>query len=200
MQTGLAVLEELSSMPGVKLLTPTRHLDGRGWFSETFKASDFASDPAVLFVQDNQAFSGAPGTLRGLHFQVPPHAQAKLIRCVRGAVFDVAVDLRKGSPSYGKWVTAELTAQNGRQLFLPAGFAHGYVTTEAETELFYKVTDYYAPECERGLRFDDPDIGIEWPYPPSRMILSEKDRTLPLLRDFASPFVHGGSPLQPLEA
>lgn len=187
-------------MPEVKLLTPKRHVDGRGWFSETFKASDFAAHPATVFVQDNQAFSRVAGTLRGLHFQMPPYAQAKLIRCIRGVVFDVVVDLRKGSPTYGRWIGAELSAENGRQLFVPAGFAHGYVTTEPDSELFYKVSDYYAPESESGLRFDDPEIGIEWPYPPSRMILSEKDKTLPLLRNFDSPFVYDGSPLKPLEA
>jgi dTDP-4-dehydrorhamnose 3,5-epimerase len=200
MQTGLSVLEKGTSIPEVKLLTPKRHVDQRGWLSETFKASDFASDPAVLFVQDNHALSRAAGTLRGLHFQAPPHAQVKLIRCIRGAVFDVVVDLRKGSPTYGQWVSAELTAENGHQLFVPTGFAHGYMTTEPESELFYKVSDYYAPGSEGGLRFDDPDIGISWPLPPPRITLSDKDRTLPLLRDFDTPFAYDGATPKPREA
>jgi dTDP-4-dehydrorhamnose 3,5-epimerase len=188
-------------MPAVRLLTPRRHRDDRGWFSETFRAADFASEGiSASFVQDNQALSHMRGTLRGLHFQAPPHAQAKLIRCLRGGVFDVVVDLRKGSPTYGKWVGAELTAANGRQLFVPAGFAHGYVTLEPETEVFYKASDYYAPESEGGLRFDDAEIGIEWPLPASELILSGKDRALPALRDFASPFAYDGVPLHPLEA
>jgi dTDP-4-dehydrorhamnose 3,5-epimerase len=188
-------------MPDVKVLTPQRHADERGWFSETFKARDFAEPGVDLpFVQDNQALSHRIWTLRGLHFQAPPHAQAKLIRCLRGGIFDVAVDLRRGSPTYGRWVGAELTAANGRQLFVPVGFAHGYLTTEAETEIFYKVSDYHAPDCEGGVRFDDAEIGIDWPLPASGAVLSRKDRALPALRDLVSPFAYDGRPLRPLEA
>jgi dTDP-4-dehydrorhamnose 3,5-epimerase len=189
-------------MPELRLLTPKRHRDERGWFSETFKASEFAGDAraTTVFVQDNHAMSLKAGTLRGLHFQVPPHAQAKLVRCLRGSFCDVAVDLRSGSPTYGRWVAAELSAANGRALFVPAGFAHGYLTLEPETEIFYKVSDYYAPDYERGLRFDDPQIGIDWPVQSERMVLSPKDRSLPYLRDFASPFAFDGTPLRPLEA
>jgi dTDP-4-dehydrorhamnose 3,5-epimerase len=187
-------------MPEVRLLTPKRHGDERGWFSETFNARGLAEKGIDLaFVQDNHVLSHAIGTLRGLHFQAPPHAQAKLISCVRGAIFDVAVDLRKGSPTYGRWVGAELSAANGRQLFVPVGFAHGYLTIEAETEVFYKVSDYYAPDCEGGLRFDDADIGIDWKLPVSGAILSKKDRALPLLRDFESPFAYDGRPLLALD-
>jgi len=187
-------------MPGVRLLTPRRLLDERGWFGETFRASDFAGEgSSTIFVQDNQALSHAAGTLRGLHFQAPPRAQAKLIRCLRGRAFDVAVDLRRGSPSFGKWVAAELTAANGRQLFVPEGFAHGYLTLEPETEIFYKASDYYAPECEGGLRFDDAELGIAWPLPAPRIILSNKDRSLPGIHSFDSPFVYDGCPLSPLE-
>jgi dTDP-4-dehydrorhamnose 3,5-epimerase len=185
----------------VRLLTPRRFDDERGWFSETFNARALAAAGLdVDFVQDNRAFSHAVGTLRGLHFQVPPHAQAKLIGCVRGRIFDVVVDLRKNAPSYGKWVGAELTAENGKQLFVPVGFAHGYVTLEPDTEVFYKVSAYYAPDHEGGLRFDDPEIGIDWPLPASGAILSPKDRILPSLRGFDSPFAYEGTPLQPLEA
>jgi dTDP-4-dehydrorhamnose 3,5-epimerase len=188
-------------MPEVRLLRPKRHLDERGWFSETFKASDFAcAGAATRFVQDNQSLSHMRGTLRGLHFQAPPRAQAKLVRCLRGAVFDVAVDLRKGSPTYGRWVAAELTAENGHELFVPIGFAHGYLTLEPRTEIFYKASDYYAPECEGGVRFDDAQIGIDWPLPASELVLSPKDRALPALGDFTSPFIYDGAPLRPLEA
>jgi len=198
---GLARDKERGAMPELRLLTPKRHGDARGWLSETFKASDFADGggAGTVFVQDNQAMSRAAGTLRGLHFQVPPHAQAKLVRCLRGSAFDVAVDLRKSSPTYGKWAGAELSAANGHALLIPVGFAHGYLTLEPETEIFYKVSDYYAPDCEQGLRFDDPDIGIAWPLPAERMVLSPKDRALPALRDFISPFTYDGTPLRPLE-
>ncbi|MFI5014598.1 MAG: dTDP-4-dehydrorhamnose 3,5-epimerase [Hyphomicrobiales bacterium] len=186
-------------MAGVRLLTPPRHSDERGWFSETFNARSLAEAGIdIAFVQDNQALSHAVGTLRGLHFQAPPHAQAKLVHCLRGGIFDVVVDLRKGSPTYGRWVSAELSAQNGRQLFVPVGFAHGYVTLEAETEIFYKVSDYYAPGCEGGIRFDDAQIAISWPLPASGAVLSPKDRDLRALRDFESPFAYDGAPLQPL--
>ena len=186
-------------MPPVTLLTPRRHRDERGWFSETFNARSLAGQGIdVAFVQDNQALSHAAGTLRGLHFQAPPHAQAKLVSCLRGRIYDVAVDLRKGSPSYGKWVGAELSAENGKQLFVPVGFAHGYVALEPGTEVFYKVTDYYASASEGGLRFDDPRLGIDWPLPATGAVLSQKDLVLPMLDAFESPFAYDGTPLQPL--
>jgi len=185
----------------VRLFTPRRIEDDRGWLSETFNARTLAQlGVDVSFVQDNQALSRAPGTVRGLHFQMPPRAQAKLVRCLRGRIFDVAVDIRRGSPTYGRWVGAELSAQNGRQLFVPANFAHGYVTLDPDTEVFYKVSDHYAPDCEAGIRFDDPQLAIDWPLPPTGAILSVKDRTLPLLRDIKSPFAYEGAPLEPLEA
>jgi dTDP-4-dehydrorhamnose 3,5-epimerase len=181
------------------VLAPTRHGDERGWFSETYNARSLSGQGIdIAFVQDNQAFSRAAGTLRGLHFQAPPHAQAKLVHCLRGGIFDVAVDLRNGSPSYGRWVSAELSARNGRQLFVPIGFAHGYVTLEAETEIFYKVSDFYAPDCEGGIRFDDPLLEISWPLPASGPVISQKDRDLPALGDFESPFAYDGAPLRPL--
>ena len=195
------MLDDLDGrMPQLRLVTPKRHVDERGWFCETFRASDFAEHgSATVFVQDNQALSHARGTLRGLHFQAPPRAQAKLVSCLRGSVFDAVVDLRKGSPSYGAWAGTVLSAANGRQLFVPLGFAHGYLTLEPDTEIFYKVSDLYAPDCEGGVRFDDAAIGIDWPLPASELILSSKDRELPSLRGFESPFVYDGFPLQPLE-
>jgi dTDP-4-dehydrorhamnose 3,5-epimerase len=126
--------------------------------------------------------------LRGLHFQTPPHAQGKLLRCTRGAILDVAVDIRLGSPSYGRHVVAELSADNWRQLWVPPGFAHGYVTLEDDCEVFYKVTDYYAPECDRGIAWDDPALGIDWRIPASDVLLSDKDRKQPLLKDAPPAF------------
>ncbi|MFC2970588.1 dTDP-4-dehydrorhamnose 3,5-epimerase, partial [Acidimangrovimonas pyrenivorans] len=133
------------------------------------------------------------GTVRGLHFQAPPHAQAKLVRCSRGAILDVAVDVRHGSPDYGKWASVELTAENGKQLLIPAGFLHGFVTLTENCEVQYKCTDYYAPECDGAVRFDDPDIGIEWGIDSAAAVLSEKDARAPWLRDFDSPFIYEGN-------
>ena len=141
----------------------------------------------IDFVQDNHSVSTEVGTLRGLHFQAPPHAQAKLVRCGRGAIFDVAVDIRRGSPTYGKWVGDVLSEGNGKQLFIPKGFAHGFVTLEPHSEIVYKCSDYYAPETEGALRWDDPDIGIEWPL-TGEPVLSEKDAVAPFLAGFESPF------------
>ena len=173
----------------MKLVVPSVHRDDRGFFSETFsgKALAEASIDAV-FVQDNHSLSRAKGVLRGLHFQAPPKAQGKLVRVTRGAIFDVAVDIRKDSPTYGRHVSAVLSAENWSQLWVPVGFAHGFCTLEPDTEVLYKVTDTYAPECDRGLAWDDPDLGIAWPVVPGAVILSDKDRCHPQLKDLQSPF------------
>jgi dTDP-4-dehydrorhamnose 3,5-epimerase len=182
----------------VKILQPRRFGDERGWFSETYREKDFPG--LARFVQDNHALSLAVGTLRGIHFQAPPHAQDKLVRCVRGSIFDVAVDLRGGSPTYGKWVGTTLSAENGRQLLIPIGFGHAYLTLEPNTEIVYKVTDYYAPASDGGIRWNDPDIAVEWPAPVVEAQLSAKDKVQPLLKDFTTPFAYDGNPLLPLEA
>ncbi|ADL00472.1 dTDP-4-dehydrorhamnose 3,5-epimerase [Brevundimonas subvibrioides] len=173
--------------------------DDRGWFTETYSERALA-DRGVSdrFVQDNQSLSIAPGTVRGIHFQRPPFAQAKLVRCLRGRIMDYAVDLRRGSPTYGDWVSAELTADNGLQLYVPVGYGHAFVTLEPRTEVVYKVNAVYAADCDGGIVWDDPDIGIEWSLPPSGPLLSEKDRQLPRLADFDSPFDYDGRPLEPL--
>jgi dTDP-4-dehydrorhamnose 3,5-epimerase len=178
-----------TEIPDVVQLTPQRFGDARGWFSETYSTRSFSSALGnVTFVQDNQAFSALRGTLRGLHFQRPPEPQAKLVRVLRGSIFDVAVDLRVGSPTYGRWVSEILTAEGGEQLFVPRGFAHGYCTLEPNTEVVYKVDGFYAPACDAGLAWDDPTLGIAWPLTPEEAILSDKDRVLPPFADFVSPF------------
>jgi dTDP-4-dehydrorhamnose 3,5-epimerase len=180
----------------VKLIKPKRFADDRGWFAETYNQARYATlGITVDFIQDNHAKSVSAGVLRGLHFQRPPHAQAKLVRCVRGAIWDVAVDVRAGSPTYGKWQATELNPENGFQLFVPAGYAHGYVTLEPDTEVEYKVSGLYAPSCEGGISWDDPDLALPWPLPAGGPILSDKDRVLPRLRDFESPFEYDGAPL-----
>ena len=185
----------------VQLIEPRRLGDARGWFTEVYSERAFAARGIdCRFVQDNHSLSVPTWTLRGLHFQTPPHAQAKLVRCVRGRIFDVAVDVRDGSPTFGKWVGTELSADNGRQMFVPAGFAHGFLTLEPDCEVSYKVSDVYAPECDGGIRWDDPAIGIDWPLPAGvRPELSPKDAALPLLADWRSPFADDGRPLLPLE-
>ena len=171
------------AIPDVLLITPKRHGDARGWFAETWSEKVMAqAGLANPFVQDNQAFNARKHTLRGLHFQKGPHAQGKLVRVLKGAIFDVAVDLRPGSPSHGRWVAATLTATGGGQLFVPRGFAHGYCTLEDDTELFYKVDGQYAPELEGGVIWNDPDLAIAWPF-NGEPVLSEKDQKLPRLRD-----------------
>jgi len=173
------------------LIKPTYHKDHRGFFAETYsrkKYLEYGID--VEFVQDNHSISKELGTLRGLHFQAPPHAQAKLVRCGRGALFDVAVDIRRGSPTYGKWESYELTAENGYQLYVPIGFAHGFMTLEQESEIVYKCSDYYAPETEKSISWKDPDIQICWPK-LNKPILSKKDAAAPILEDFESPFIYG---------
>lgn len=185
------MLIEETGLPGVLILTPRRFGDARGWFSEVWNREALArAGITVDFVQDNHSHSRDAGTVRGLHFQSPPHAQAKLVRCGRGRVFDVAVDIRKGSPAFGKWTGVELSAENGRQLLIPAGFLHGFVTREPGSELLYKCSDYYAPDCDGAVRFDDPDLGIDWGIDAGAAILSDKDRAAPAFRNFATPFVY----------
>jgi len=171
------------------ILTPKRFGDARGFFSETWNRRVLADHGiAIDFVQDNHSLSAQTNTLRGLHFQAPPHAQAKLVRCGRGRFFDVAVDIRRGSPDFGKWVGVELSFENGRQLLIPAGFAHGFVTRAPDTEIIYKCSDFYALECDRALRYDCPAIGIDWGLGGAAPILSEKDRAAPRLAEIESPF------------
>ena len=191
---GRDVKIEKTELPGVLILTPARFGDARGFFSESWNRKTLESHGITLdFVQDNHSLSAQVGTVRGLHFQSPPHAQAKLVRCGKGRLFDVAVDIRRGSPTYGRWIGQELSFENGRQLLVPAGFLHGFVTREPDTEIIYKCTDYYAPECDGAVRFDDPDIGIDWGIPADvAPLLSDKDAKAPLLRDFDTPFVYEG--------
>lgn len=175
----------------LSLIVTRRFSDQRGFFAETYSRQKYLGMGIdVEFVQDNHSLSHSVGTLRGLHFQAPPHAQGKLVRCGRGAIFDVAVDIRRGSPTYGQWVGYELSAENGHQLYVPIGFAHGFVTLDPDSEIVYKCSDYYMPETEGALRWDDPDVGIEWPL-QSNPILSEKDALAPLLKEFESPFIFG---------
>ncbi|MBB4860591.1 dTDP-4-dehydrorhamnose 3,5-epimerase [Novosphingobium chloroacetimidivorans] len=173
----------------LKLFTPSRIGDERGYFAETFRADVFAKacGPQV-FVQDNESLSARPGTVRGLHFQSEPNVQGKLVRCTAGALFDVAVDIRHGSPTFGQWIGEMLTAQNGRQLWVPPGFAHGFCSVEPHTVISYKVTGYYSPECDKGLAWDDPEIGIVWPEIATPETLSNKDRAQPRLADLPAYF------------
>lgn len=192
----------------VKYIPPRRHGDARGWFAETYNRDTFAAMGIdCAFVQDNHSFSTPAFTLRGLHFQAPPRAQDKLVRCIRGRIYDVAVDIRRGSPTWGRFVGVELSAENGGQLFVPKGFAHGFLTLEPDCEVVYKCSDTYAPEVESGIAWDDPAIaqlegetgGIDWPIPVGTVpALSPKDAILPLLADFDSPFPYDGRPLAPL--
>ena len=187
------------SMELPRSIVPKRHVDDRGWFSEIFHEKRLRDlGITCRFVQDNQAISRRAGTLRGLHFQLPPAAQAKLVSVLRGRILDVAVDIRRGSPTFGKHVSTELSAENGRQLYIPVGFAHGYLTLEDDVVLMYKVSDYYAPAYDSGICWNDPDIAIPWPFKDTDIIASDKDRRLPLLKEFASPFAYDGHPLVPL--
>lgn len=174
---------------GPALIMPTRHGDDRGWFTETWSARDWADAglPEIKWLQDNEAFSAAPGTLRGLHFQAPPYAQAKLVRCVRGEIFDAIVDIRKGSPTFGKSLGVNLTAKGGEQLFVPEGFAHGYQTLRTDTLVAYKVSAPYAPEVEGGLFWADVKAAIAWPKPQD-VVMAGRDFNWPGLADLDSPF------------
>jgi len=178
-------IEELG-LPGVKLIAPAVFRDARGSFSETWNRARLAEHGLDLdFVQDNHSVSVAPGTIRGLHFQAPPRAQDKLVRCVKGRIWDVAVDIRKGSPSYGRWVGAELSPENGQQILVPKGFLHGFVTLEPHTEVLYKCTDIYAPDCDGSVLWSS--CGIDWPF-RGEPVLSAKDAAARPLREFDSPF------------
>lgn len=186
-----------ASLP--RIIVPKRHGDNRGWFSETFHEKRLREVGITCrFVQDNQSSSKRAGTLRGLHFQVPPAAQAKLVSVLRGRVLDVAVDVRRGSPTFGKHVSTELSAESGHQIYIPVGFAHGFLTLEDDVVVMYKVSDYYAAAHDGGIRWNDPDIAFPWPIKDADVITSDKDRRLPLLAEFASPFVYDGHPLAPL--
>ena len=184
---------ERTGLSGVVVLTPRRFGDNRGFFSESYSAKALSEHGIeTVFVQDNHSLSMTAGTIRGLHFQKPPHAQDKLVRCGRGCLFDVAVDIRKGSPTYGQWFGTELSFENGRQLLIPAGFAHGFVTRVPETEIVYKCSDYYHPETEGALIWNDPDIGIDWDLGDLEPVLSAKDAVAGRLADLDSPFTWQG--------
>lgn len=169
-----------TTLAGVLILEPKIFGDARGWFMESWSKKKM-EDAGIFvdFVQDNHSFSAEKGTLRGLHYQLNPMAQAKLLRVSRGTIFDVAVDIRRGSPTYAKWVGVELSAENHRQLFIPRGFAHGFITLTNDVEVLYKADNLYAPECDGNIRWDDPEIGIKWPIDP--VVLSDKDAAAPLL-------------------
>lgn len=178
-----------TQIPAVKLIAPRRFGDDRGWFSETWNQSALANAGIEMaFVQDNHSFSAEQYTVRGLHYQAPPHAQDKLVRCTRGAILDVAVDVRPGSESFGQWVAEELTAENGHQLLVPKGFLHGFATLLPDTEVQYKCTDFYAPEADGGIHIDDPEIGIDWGFDTAKAVLSDKDKVAPFLADWVNPF------------
>lgn len=186
-------------MPAVQLIKPVRFSDPRGWFAEAYNERRFAELGVDLrFVQDNQSFSAQRGTIRGLHFQAPPQAQAKLVRCIVGRIFDVVVDIRRGSPSFGRWISAELSAENGNQLLVPVGYAHGFLTLEPNTEVLYKVSNFYSPACDRGIVWDDPAIGVDWPLGAAEPLTSQKDAVLPRLDQIEMPFDFDGVPFTPI--
>lgn len=178
------------------LVRGKRLIDERGYFAETYNARRFAVlGIGDVFVQDNHSYSCAAGTIRGLHFQAPPHQQAKLVRVVRGSILDIAVDVRRGSPTFGRSICIPLSAATADQLFLPAGYAHGYATLEPDTEVVYKVTAFYEASSEAGIRWDDPALIIDWPVRPSDVVVSAKDAVLPFLADLESPFAYDGVPM-----
>lgn len=184
---------EDTAIPEVKIITPRRFGDNRGWFFESFSAARMAeAGLAHDWVQDNHSYSAAKGTLRGLHYQAPPFAQAKLVRIVRGAVIDVAVDIRVGSPTYKRSVAVELSAENGRQLLIPRGFLHGFVTITPDAEMLYKVDNPYSGEADGSVRFDDPDLAVDWGVDLAGVTLSDKDAAAPAFADFDNPFTYKG--------
>ena len=171
-----------TELPGVLIIEPQVHGDNRGWFAETYSYADLKNGGLdVTFVQDNHSMSAAVGTLRGLHFQNNPKAQSKLVRCTRGRLLDAIVDIRKDSPSYKKWITVELSEENKKMVFVPKGFAHGFLTLAENTEIQYKVDEYYSPEHDRGIRYNDPEIGVDWG--DVSPVLSAKDTNSPFLKD-----------------
>ncbi|MCB9962677.1 MAG: dTDP-4-dehydrorhamnose 3,5-epimerase [Hyphomonas sp.] len=175
------------AIPDVKLVTPRRFGDDRGFFSETYNRQRFVDAGITAeFIQDNHSYSANKGTIRGLHYQAPPFAQTKLVRVLRGAILDVVVDVRKGSATYGKWVSVELSAESGTQIFVPCGFLHGFATLMPDTEIAYKVDAYYSKECDGAVIWNDPDLGIDWGV--EEATLSGKDAEAPAFRDFKSPF------------
>jgi dTDP-4-dehydrorhamnose 3,5-epimerase len=178
------------SIPDVKSIVTPRHADARGFISETYNRRDLAA-AGIDFdgVQDNRSVSLRKGTVRGLHFQAPPFAQAKLVRVSRGSIFDIAVDLRRGSPTYGRHVSLVLNAEDGGQMFVPEGFAHGFCTIEPDTEVLYKVDNYYSKQHEGGIRWNDPALAIRWPVSTAEVLVSDRDGALPLLKDSSSAFV-----------
>jgi len=189
LRRGIGLQVDDTALDGVKVLTPRRFGDHRGFFSESWNRAVMAGAGLCYdFVQDNHSLSREVGTIRGLHFQSPPHAQAKLVRCGRGRLFDVAVDARRGSATYGQWVGVELSFENGKQLMIPAGFLHGFVTREPDTEIVYKCSDYYAPDCDGAVLWNDPDLGIDWGIAPEAAILSDKDAKAQGFAAFDSPF------------
>src|SRR5664279_1111452 len=182
-----------------RIIVPKRHLDARGWFSESFHETRLHDIGVTCdFVQDNQSSTKRAGTLRGLHFQLPPAAQVKLVTVLRGRILDVAVDVRRGSPTYGKYVSTELSADSGHQLYVPVGFAHGFLTLENDVLVMYKVSQHYAPAHDSGICWNDPTIAFPWPIKDADITVSDKDRRLPFLKEFASPFPYNGQPLAPL--
>ena len=187
-------VEDLS-IPGIKLLVPKAHGDQRGFFSEVYNKATFAASGIdIEFLQDNHSRSAEKGTVRGLHYQAPPFAQDKLVRVISGSVFDVAVDIRRGSPTYGRHVGVELSAIAWNQLFVPMGFAHGFMTLEPDTEVIYKVSAHYAPDHDFGVLWNDQDLNIAWPMAPADVTLSDKDRELPSFRDLVPPFHYSEQP------
>jgi dTDP-4-dehydrorhamnose 3,5-epimerase len=181
------------------VFVPKRLIDDRGWFSETFHQQRLREMGITHpFVQENQSSSKRAGTLRGFHFQRPPAAQAKLVTVLRGRILDIAVDIRRGSPSFGNYVSIELSAEGGEQLYIPTGFAHGFITLEDDVVVMYKVSDYYAPSHDTGICWNDPDIGFSWPFKNADIIKSEKDGRLPRIKDLDSPFPYEGRPLAAL--
>lgn len=191
---------EATQLDGVLIFEPDRHGDTRGFFSEVFNQTKFqaAGLPEDLtFVQDNHSRSAEPGTVRGLHYQAPPHAQTKLVRVAKGAILDVAVDVREGSPTFGEHVSVELSAENWRQLLVPAGFLHGFITLTPDCEVLYKVNDYYSRECDGAVRWDDPALGIDWGSSVSNVVLSDKDSAAPLFNEWQTPFAFDGTLRKP---
>jgi dTDP-4-dehydrorhamnose 3,5-epimerase len=187
----MTVTVESLAIPAVKIIRAKKHVDARGFFSETFSQRDLQEAGIdIAFVQDNHVFSAEKGTVRGLHFQTPPFAQDKLVRVVRGAIFDVAVDLRVGSPTYGQHVSALISAEGWNQILVPVGFAHGLVTLEANTEVLYKVSNYYSPEHDKGVLWSDPALECDWPVDEAEALLSDKDKRQPRLADLPSNFYY----------